>query len=265
MHLMPTKRAAPSVCSASRRLSPITREPDSAPAPPISRRTFGAAMLAASTLLANQTEARDSGDWYGSGDLVLSRSSLALMRPRLLARTTPGLAEPEDKDMPKFVKLPSGVIIQDLISGTGEREARFGDKILLDFVLRRANGYFIYVCAVSLSPSFPLSLSLSHSLSHPLTLPLVRQATVEGVSFQPQDVPTGAVNVVLDDSLLPGLVEGIQGMRKGGRRRILVPPEVGYLAGSDLAPKMPTFATSRQLANHRKEPLVFELEIVNIQ
>jgi len=73
------------------------------------------------------------------------------------------------------------------------------------------------------------------------------------------------VKLKLNESMLPGLVEAIQGMRKGGRRRVLVPPNVGYLAGTGLEPKMPTFATSRQLSNHSAEPLVFELEIVNIQ
>lgn len=46
-----------------------------------------------------------------------------------------------------------------LSEGAG-REAGVGDTVLVDYVLRRANGYFIY-------------------------------STVEGASFQPKDVPTG--------------------------------------------------------------------------
>ena len=40
--------------------------------------------------------------------------------------------------MPAFVKLPGGVIVQNLITGQGDREAQAGDTILLDYVLRRA-------------------------------------------------------------------------------------------------------------------------------
>jgi len=135
--------------------------------------------------------------------------------------------------MPVFEKRDSGVIVQTLTLGQGDRQAQRGDTILLDYVLRRANGYFIY-------------------------------STLEGVSFQPQDVPTGPVRLKMDDTMLPGLVEAIVGMRKGGRRRVLVPPNVGYLAGSGLQPTMPTFATTRQLENHKREPLVFEVELVNV-
>ena len=49
--------------------------------------------------------------------------------------------------------------MQVLSEGAG-REAGVGDTVLVDYVLRRANGYFIY-------------------------------STVEGASFQPKDVPTG--------------------------------------------------------------------------
>lgn len=203
-----------SVCAGRNRHSPQNLQPtnaDGATTTKVTRRQAASCVLA---LLANgmqPAQARDSGDW-----------------------STPGLAEEEDPTMPKFVKLGSGVIVQNLIAGTGDREARAGDTVLLDYVLRRANGYFIY-------------------------------STIDSVSFQPADVPTGAVKIKLDESTLPGLVEAIQGMKKGGRRRVLVPPEVGYLAGSGLQPAMPTFATGRQLENHKREPLVFEIEIVNIQ
>ena len=60
-----------------------------------------------------------------------------------------------------------GTRVQELAVGdSGGRAARSGDRLLIDYVLRRANGYFIY-------------------------------STVEGVSFQPADVPVGPVEVVL--------------------------------------------------------------------
>lgn len=151
--------------------------------------------------------------------------------------STPGLASNEDPDAPKFIKCASGVVTQEIIRGTGDRDVMPGDSVLVDFVVRRANGYFIY-------------------------------STVEGLSFQPRDIPTGPVKWELkNDKLLPGLIEGLSGLKRGGRRRILVPPTMGYTSSesTSLEPKMPTFGTSRQLNNHKTEPLIFEVEIINIQ
>lgn len=146
--------------------------------------------------------------------------------------TSPGLASKEDPNMPKFFKTGGGVTVQDVYSGNGAA-AKQGDKVLVDFVLRRSNGYFIY-------------------------------STVEGASFQPKDVPIGPVVLTLDsNATIPGLVAGIEGMQKSGRRRILVPPKLGYVEEA-LQPQMPTFATKRQLSNHKKEPLLFEVELLNV-
>ena len=65
----------------------------------------------------------------------------------------------------RFFKTASGVKVQELAVGTGP-PARDGDKVQLDYVLRRSNGYFIY-------------------------------STVEGVSFQPKDIPTGPLEFQL--------------------------------------------------------------------
>jgi hypothetical protein len=69
--------------------------------------------------------------------------------------------EGEETPGPRFYMTPSRVKVQELSQGQG-RSANIGDKLLVDFVLRRSNGYFIY-------------------------------GTVEGVSFQPRDVPTGPI------------------------------------------------------------------------
>lgn len=68
---------------------------------------------------------------------------------------------------------------------------------------------------------------------------------------------------------MPGLEDGIAGMRQGSKRRILVPPQLGYSSGggegaAGLQPRMPTFATQRQLDNHRGEGLLFEVQLLRV-
>ena len=177
------------------------------------RDVMGMVLISGSLLGSEQAFARDSGDW-----------------------SSPGLSAPVDPSAPKFRRTASGALVQDLVDGSGDRaEVSGGDDVLVDYVLRRANGYFIY-------------------------------STVEGVSFQPRDIPTGPVRWNLSKgSLLPGLVEGLSGMRPGGKRRILVPPSAGYAAqASNMEPQMPSFGTKRQLENHKGEPLIFEVILIRI-
>eukprot|EP00798_Chlamydomonas_sp_ICE-L_P030454 gene30454-35464_t len=133
-----------------------------------------------------------------------------------------------------FFKTPSGVKVQNLDMGEGGVEAATGDLVLFDYVLRRSNGYFIY-------------------------------GTVEGVSFQPKDTPIGPIAFRLGSSpLISGLQEVLLGMTQGAKRRALVPPDVGYLDCGKDEPQPPTFATQRQLANHCREPLLFEIQLLRI-
>ncbi|PNH00131.1 Peptidyl-prolyl cis-trans isomerase FKBP16-1, chloroplastic, partial [Tetrabaena socialis] len=134
--------------------------------------------------------------------------------------SSPGLGVPVDPTQPQFVRLPSGVRYQQLNVGSGPA-AGSGDTVLFDYVLRRSNGYFIY-------------------------------GTIEGISFQPRDVPTAPVSIKLGSGeLIPGLEEVLLGMSPGTKRRALVPPELGYVGGGE-QPQPPTFATKRQLETHRR-------------
>jgi len=184
--------------------------------------------------------------------------------------------------------------VQELAVGDAAkgRAAQSGDRLLIDYVLRRANGYFIY-------------------------------STVEGVSFQPADVPVGPVEVVLvreeeerggekvssspsfllllflaahrtsiplflspssssslfspfktnhqgTGDLVPGLDSALAGALPGSKRRAFVPPSAGYTSKlkrgvkGALGPQPPTFASRRQLANHEREPLVFEVQVLRV-
>lgn len=89
------------------------------------------------------------------------------------------------------------------------------------------------------------------------------QNNTAGVSFQPRDVPADPVSLILgSDDVVPGLSEALEGMMPGAKRRILVPPELGYV--QDYEPKMPTFATKRQLETHKREPLLFEVQMLRV-
>jgi len=145
-------------------------------------------------------------------------------------------AGPLDKPLqgPQFYKTESGIKVQELTPGEGDTP-KAGDKVLIDYVLRRANGYFIY-------------------------------ATVEGVSFQPADVPVGPIALTIPASpeagpMIPGLAEILMRMRQGGKLRAFIPPELGYKDCKTMEPQPPTFATKRQLCNHNREPLLMEIAL----
>jgi len=78
-------------------------------------------------------------------------------------------------------------------------------------------------------------------------------------------VPIGPIRLQLGSGseVIEGLQDAIVGMRQGGKRRVLIPPELGYVS-SVLQPQPPTFATKRQLANHSSESLLFEIELLRV-
>jgi hypothetical protein len=57
---------------------------------------------------------------------------------------------------------------------------------------------------------------------------------------------------------------GMLGMREGGRRRVLVPPALGWTDDS-IGPPRPDFTATRRLATHGREPLLFEAELVRVR
>ena len=155
---------------------------------------------------------------------------------------SPGLASrPEDDVGPEFIKTANGTKVQILQQGRGEKPS-VGDTIVYDFVLRRSNGYFVY-------------------------------STVEGLGFQPRDVPTGPREYAVgsdDERVISGLREVLMECKAGSQVRLLVQPENGYtplqaMASDEREPSMPTYATRRQLANHASEPLLFEVQVSKIR
>jgi FKBP-type peptidyl-prolyl cis-trans isomerase 2 len=88
-----------------------------------------------------------------------------------------------------------------------------------------------------------------------------RLQDIEGVSFQPRDLPIGPVVFQLGQGkLIDGLDLALQGTMPGAKLRILVPPSAGYL-NEQLEPKLPGFAAQRQVINHKQEPFLFEVQV----
>jgi len=105
------------------------------------------------------------------------------------------------------VILPSGVVVTDLAVPDRGRRARSGDRIALHYEL-------------SLGDGTPVDSSYE------------RGAPIE---------------LVLGESvLLPGLQEAVVGMRRFGRRKVVVPPEVAY-GDEGLPPRIPPRAVLRVL------------------
>jgi FKBP-type peptidyl-prolyl cis-trans isomerase len=95
-----------------------------------------------------------------------------------------------------YKKLDSGVIFADIRKG---KESDYvivkpGSKVNLEWVLRKSNGYF------------------------------VDSSQVVGTPF---------IFTVGDGSAIAGVNEGVQGMKVGGVRRILIPPSLAYVDGLD--------------------------------
>lgn len=94
-----------------------------------------------------------------------------------------------------YRKLPSGTIYADLRVGGGDVEIKEGSRVNLQWVLRKSNGYFVDSSAVQDSVPF--------------------------------------IFTVGDGGAIKGIDEGIQGMKQGGTRRILIPPSLAYVEGLD--------------------------------
>ncbi|CAI5526153.1 unnamed protein product [Closterium sp. Naga37s-1] len=112
----------------------------------------------------------------------------------------------------------------EVYEGQGEA-ATAGDAVTVHYVCRRSNGYFL---ASTIDPV--------------------------GGDADPIDLLLGQGQVI------QGLEEAVQGMRAGGKRRVLVPPSLGYVR-----PDMQPQPKDRALAAHVKEPLIFEVQLIKVK
>lgn len=136
--------------------------------------------------------------------------------------------EEKEREQGPIITLPSGVKFRELQTGTG-RQVEFGDIIAISFTIYRVNG--LYVDSV-------------------------------GYGNEGKDDVGDTFTFKFGSTKMPQGVEmGMQGMRVGGKRRILVRPELGW-ATPDTQPFPTTRAATRRFANAERQLLLFEMEIV---
>lgn len=92
-----------------------------------------------------------------------------------------------------YKKLPSGVVYADLRQGNGQA-AEVGKRVNIQWMLRKSNGYF--VDSSQTSGSVPFIFTVGD--------------------------PNGAIR---------GVDEGIRGLKTGGVRRLIIPPNLAYVDG----------------------------------
>ena len=66
------------------------------------------------------------------------------------------------------------------------------------------------------------------------------------------------------NSIPKGAEIGMEGMKTGGKRKILVPPSLGWSSSGGF-PEPVTFSGKRKLLNHINENLQFEVELIRVR
>ncbi|KMZ64110.1 Peptidyl-prolyl cis-trans isomerase FKBP16-1, chloroplastic [Zostera marina] len=143
--------------------------------------------------------------------------------------TLPAFSAPliEGEEPHRYEQLENGVKYEDVIDGEGTR-AEEGNVVEINYVCRRSNGYFIH-------------------------------STID--QFSGENTP--ALLLIDDKEIIKGLKDVLIGMKVGGKRRALIPPNVGYI-NEKLKPIPDEFGPRRSLLSHAKEPLVFEVQLLKI-
>ena len=190
---------------AARAVSPRADAAPTSATPPSRRAALGTCVAAALAALSPPSFAAGAaGDW-----------------------SSPGLGVVPDKEA-EYLRTPLGVVYEQINDGVGE-PAKPGEVAVFHWILRRANGYFIYGsidCGIGCGNGDPDEFVLG---------------------------PKGTLIAGLDDLLT--------GMRPGEKRRALVPPELGYMR-KGAAPQPPEYGQKRQVETHASEPLVFEVKLI---
>lgn len=143
-----------------------------------------------------------------------------------------------------LVTLPSGVQYRELAAGEGEAAER-GDVLDVQYkVFRLASGaYFKY----SSGGTAIYMWSLGFGEEGKVDLGAVYRFELGKL----RSMPAAATPAVV-------------GMRPGGIRRVLVPPQYGWV-DEEVRPRPDTFGAGRRLAAHGDEPLLLEITLVKVR
>ena len=140
--------------------------------------------------------------------------------------------------------LPNGLRYREYVAGEVGEEAMKGSRVDARYkVFRLSSGaYFKYS-----SGGTPVLL------------------WSRGYGAEGRDDVGETVSFVLGETPLPRAVTPcVVGMKKGSVRRILVPPNLGWV-NDDVVPRPDSFGAARRLINYRDGPLLFEIEVVRVR
>ncbi|GFR44958.1 hypothetical protein Agub_g6268, partial [Astrephomene gubernaculifera] len=142
-----------------------------------------------------------------------------------------------------LVTLPNGTQYRELLEGSGPA-ATHGSVCEISYIVYRLSSGAYYKYSGGGTPVFLFSL---------------------GYGQEGKDDVGQTYRFRLDDPLaLPAAVPpALLGMRQGGRRRVLVPPGLGWV-DDKVGPRPDTFGGRRRLSGHRGEPLLLEVELVRV-
>uniref|UniRef100_A0A0G4FUF7 peptidylprolyl isomerase n=1 Tax=Chromera velia CCMP2878 TaxID=1169474 RepID=A0A0G4FUF7_9ALVE len=231
-------RQCPSECrrKAPQGVLPLrshSREEDSETADetaPLSRRRQVTSSVSSLSLLASAVAA---------APLLLLKPGDALALSKLKATNIEearriGEAKIEEEERQKGpIRRINGIKVREPKVGTGA-ECESGDLCKIRYQVYKGNGDYMF------------SLGYGREFKEDQT---------ELYAFKYQDD---------DDQKIPlGVERAMQGMRVGGQRKILIPPDQGFETSSD-RPEPDTYSGKRKLEAHRKEALVMEVELVKV-
>jgi len=148
-----------------------------------------------------------------------------------------------------FRRIPGGGQYADLSVGNGA-EVSEGSKVSLQWVLRRSNGYYVDGSVKMVSAQ--------------------SGAKVVGNNFDESD---NFVFTVGDGTAMPGIDQGVRGMKQGGIRRLVLPLKAAYSLPLDKSggPVPSDFGPRRQIERElQKDPAVlnffyFEVEATRVR
>ncbi len=144
---------------------------------------------------------------------ILSTVTVLMIAIIFIACTsTTTTTKTETKGEPEMITTPSGLQYQDIVVGTGT-EAKAGNKVKVHYVGTLTDG-----------TKFDSSVDRG----------------------QPFDFDLGEGRVI------KGWDEGVAGMKVGGKRKLVIPPELGY--GGRAIGKIPSNST-----------LIFEVELLDVK